>query len=170
VEPERTWSGRGVLVHLLVVVGLTVGYVVLLVIHSSNDGANIGAGLVALPLLFPLGLPWSVPYLANPYAFDDWPGEFRAVVMLGPAYVNVVLHALWRRKDLLPGKTSSPSPALLKRAAFLSVLAYVLAVSLNVILNVTVHGPGWLGIAASGGAVSFVTVLFVWRLVRQRSG
>jgi hypothetical protein len=170
VEPERTWSGRGVLVHLLVVVGLTVGYVVLLVVHSPNDGANMGAGLFALPLLVPLGLPWSVPFLANPAAFDDWPGGFRAVVMLGPAYVNVVLHALWRRKGLLPAKTSPPSGALLKRAALLSVLAYVLAVFLNVILNVTVDEPGWLGIAASGGAVSFVTALLVWRLVRQPSG
>jgi hypothetical protein len=107
VEGKRTWSRRGVLVHLLVVVGLTVGYVVLILATPPNTGANIGAGLVAMPLLVPLGLPWSVPFLLNPYGFDDWSETSRTVVMFGPAYFNVALHALWRGRGRL-GRRSGP--------------------------------------------------------------
>jgi hypothetical protein len=96
VARKRTTSGRRVLVHLLVVVGLTVAFVVLFVSTPPNTGANIGLGLVGLPLLA-LGLPWSLPTFVNPYARDDWSDTARAVVDFGPAYLNVALHALWWR-------------------------------------------------------------------------
>lgn len=94
---KGTWSGRWVLLHLAVVVGLTAAFIILIVATPPNTGANIGAGLVGLALLIPLGLPWSLPALVNPYFFDHWSDAARAVLDFGPAYLNVVLHALWWR-------------------------------------------------------------------------
>lgn len=95
---SRRLSGRWVLAHLFVVAALTVGFALLILSTPPNTGANIGAGLVAMPLLIPLGLPWSLPFFVNPYDFDDWSPASRAVVMFGPAYLNVALHALWWRR------------------------------------------------------------------------
>ncbi len=99
--------GRGVLVHLLLVSGLTVVYVVLILSEPPDAGANIGAGLVAIPLLVPLGVPWSLPFFVNPYRFDGWSDTSRSVVMFGPAYFNVALHALWIRRGRLLGRRAS---------------------------------------------------------------
>ena len=60
---------------------------------TPQQGANIGAGLVALPLLA-AGLPWSVPFLVDPYRFDGVPQSAWYVVALGPAVLNVALHAV----------------------------------------------------------------------------
>lgn len=89
---------RWVLAHLLVVVALTLGFVLLVGSTPPNSGVNIGAGLVAMPLLVPLGLPWSLAFIVDPGDFDDWSDATRAVVMFGPAYLNVALHALWWRR------------------------------------------------------------------------
>ena len=57
------------------------------------DGANIGLGLVLLPLIG-LGLLWSLPVVVNPYRFDELSVAAQAALDLGPAYLNVALHAL----------------------------------------------------------------------------
>ncbi len=88
-RPSRRW----LLVHGLVV-GVLLAVLALLVATSDPaDGANIGAGLVGLPLLA-LGLPWSLVVLVDPYRFDDLSGAARWVVYVGPAVLNVLLHAL----------------------------------------------------------------------------
>ncbi|MEV0397377.1 hypothetical protein [Polymorphospora rubra] len=87
-------SRRGrivLLVHAAVVLVLALAFLVL----DANSGpdANIGAGLVGLPLLA-LGLPWSLFYFADPYAFGDVAAAVRLLAIVGPAVLNVVLHAL----------------------------------------------------------------------------
>lgn len=40
-----------------------------------------------------LGLPWTLPMIIDPYAFDMWPGPIWYLVAVGPAILNVLLHA-----------------------------------------------------------------------------
>ena len=76
----------------------------------EGGGANIGAGLAGLPLLG-LGLPWTYPYLAATYAFDDLSDVLWYLVVLGPAPLNVALHALavrWWRRSRTPTAGDRP--------------------------------------------------------------
>lgn len=95
-DAERP-ADHKVLLHLGLVVLVTIPYCgILLVARSGSSAFPIGLGLLALPLV-PLGLPWSLPYEVNPYAFDDVGEPLYSLLQLGPAYLNVLLHALWRR-------------------------------------------------------------------------
>lgn len=67
---QRDWWRALLVAHALIVVTLTALSVVLEASTAADTGANIGAGLVALPLLL-LRLPWSMPFVINPYRFDD---------------------------------------------------------------------------------------------------
>lgn len=97
-DGPRPHTSRAVLLHLALVVLLTLAFASLAAAGRGEADADIGAGLAVLPLLVPLGLPWSILYLSNPYAFDDVSTPLRLLVLLGPAYLNVLLHALWRRR------------------------------------------------------------------------
>lgn len=91
-RPERGRIGaRVLLVHGIVVLALLLLYVIATATHPGPD-ANIGAGLVGLVLLV-LGLPWTFPFLAG----NPGPGGALGLVLrLGPAVLNVGLHALLR--------------------------------------------------------------------------
>jgi hypothetical protein len=73
-------------------VGLLITVFLVRLATSDAIGADIGLGLIGLPTLL-LGLPWTVHYLADPYAYDGWPDAARYVLTLGPAVVNLALHA-----------------------------------------------------------------------------
>ncbi len=90
---QSHWWRALLIAHALIVLSLTALFVVLEASTPLDTGANIGAGLVALPLLL-LGLPWSMPFVINPYRFDDLETVAWHLVAFGPAALNVVLHAL----------------------------------------------------------------------------
>lgn len=81
-----------VLAHLALTVVLTAVFAGVL-FAGRGKGPNIGAGLALYPLLI-LGFPWSIPYDLNPYAFDRVSDRVLYLVVLGPAYLNVLLHGL----------------------------------------------------------------------------
>ena len=80
-------------IHAGLVAALTVLFLVLSFAWTTD--ANIGAGLVALPLLA-LGLPWSIPFLANPYRFDALSTVALHALIVGPALLNLAIHAAAR--------------------------------------------------------------------------
>lgn len=91
-----------VAIHAALVVGLAVGYAIL-VVSAANDpdtpDANIGAGIVFLPLAG-LGLPWSLVVFTGAIETSrdygwDWL-EFAVVVAC--ASVNVAIHLLLSRR------------------------------------------------------------------------
>ncbi len=84
-------GARILTVHGIVVLAFLVLYVIATALHTGPD-ANIGAGLVGLVLLV-LGLPWTVPFLAGGTGPD---GGLGLLLRLGPAVLNVALHALVR--------------------------------------------------------------------------
>ena len=91
-RPERGRIGaRALLIHGILVFALLLLYVIMSATHSGPD-ANIGAGLVGMVLLV-LGLPWTFPFLAGTPGPD---GGLGLVLRLGPALLNVALHALLR--------------------------------------------------------------------------
>jgi hypothetical protein len=97
---------RGLVVHAAVVGLLLTVFGVLALAGDPADGANIGAGLALLPILA-LGLPWTVPVWTDPsWAFALGPVGW-CLVNLGPALLNVGLHAavlrLLRRRSRHPG-------------------------------------------------------------------
>jgi hypothetical protein len=81
----------GLLIHGGVV-SVLIAMFLLRLATSDAIGADIGLGLIGLPILL-LGLPWTLHYLADPYAYDGWPDAARYASTLGPAVVNVALHA-----------------------------------------------------------------------------
>jgi hypothetical protein len=96
LAPLGKGVGWGWLVAHVVLVGAFIaGFVDAAVGFDPDDGANIGAGLMLLPLLAQ-GLPWSLPFIVNPYQFDDSPTALWLVVSIGPALLNVALHAGYR--------------------------------------------------------------------------
>lgn len=90
---QNHWWRALVVAHALMVLSLTALFVVMEASTPLDTGANIGAGLVALPLLL-LGLPWSMPFVINPYRFDDVETVAWHLAAFGSAALNVVLHAL----------------------------------------------------------------------------
>jgi hypothetical protein len=80
-----------VVCHAVVVGGLLALLGILLATHDTPD-ANIGAGLGGLALLV-IGLPWSLPFLLDPDRFGDASNALRALVIAGPALLNLLLHA-----------------------------------------------------------------------------
>ena len=77
---------------------IVVGVLVLLfglAVLGSDGTANIGAGIVLLPILA-LGLPWTLPIWLDTSWVDPLPGPVWTLVNLGPAILNVLLHAAWR--------------------------------------------------------------------------
>ena len=75
------------------VVGVLIALFIAAVLGEDPDGgANIGAGLVGLPILA-LGLPWTLPQWIYPAPYDALPRALWYVVTLGPAVLNVALHA-----------------------------------------------------------------------------
>lgn len=81
--------------HVGVVGLLTPAALVLYALGDPEDGANIGAGIAMLPLLA-LGLPWTIPVFADPYQFDDWSTGPWLTITLGPAVLNLAVHAVVR--------------------------------------------------------------------------
>jgi hypothetical protein len=65
---------------------------------AEGDGVAIGALFFLLPLLA-LGLPWSLPWLVvlSSDASLTVVGIFFAVLVLGGAATNIVLHHRWRQ-------------------------------------------------------------------------
>jgi hypothetical protein len=93
-RPPARWP---LYLHAAVVAVPLAAFAVLVALHDPADGANIGAGLVLLPLLV-LGLPWSLPALADLSVLGAVPEVVRYLLHLGPAVLNVALHALVRRR------------------------------------------------------------------------
>jgi hypothetical protein len=96
--------------HAAVVAGLLVLLLVATAVHDGPD-ANIGAGAAGLALLA-LGLPWTLGVITDAPALHDAGGAVRALVMLGPAVLNVgigVLLACWRGRVARrrPGRTTT---------------------------------------------------------------
>ncbi|WP_152363544.1 hypothetical protein [Microlunatus speluncae] len=90
--PQRGRIGsRVLLVHGIVVLAFLILYVIATALHTGPD-ANIGAGLVGLVLLV-LGLPWTIPFLAGA---TEPTGGLGLLLRLGPAVLNLALHALLR--------------------------------------------------------------------------
>ncbi len=82
----------GLWIHAGMVAAFVLLFLVMALAFSDGVGANIGAGIALLPVLA-LGLPWTLPMIINPYAFDTWPEPIWYLVALGPAVLNVLLHA-----------------------------------------------------------------------------
>lgn len=91
-----TRTARLLLAHAVVVVLLLVVFAALALAGDPADGANIGAGIALLPILA-LGLPWSIPAWAAPDRAQGLGPVLWALVALGPAVLNVLLHAAVRR-------------------------------------------------------------------------
>lgn len=91
-SPLRHWL---LLAHAGLVAVLLATFTALVLGTPPGSGANIGAGIVGLPLLA-LGAPWTVPAIVDPYQLDALPAAVWYVVQLGPAVLNVALHAALR--------------------------------------------------------------------------
>ncbi len=93
---------RWVAVHAAVVAVLLVLFAVARLSSGAADGADTGAGLVGLPLLA-LGFPWTLSLLVDPARLYDLPTAAWYLVTLGPAVLNVALHALLVRRQPVRG-------------------------------------------------------------------
>jgi hypothetical protein len=82
----------GVVIHAAAVVLLSAPFIWRVVTYSGPD-ADIGAGLLLLPILA-LGLPWTIPFVVDPYAYDGLAPVVWYSLVIGPAVVNVIIHAL----------------------------------------------------------------------------
>lgn len=91
-----TGGRRLLIVHAALVGVLLLVFAALALAGDPADGANIGAGIALLPILV-LGLPWSIPAWAAPDWAQGLGPVLWAVVALGPAVLNVALHAAVRR-------------------------------------------------------------------------
>jgi hypothetical protein len=89
-------ASHGLWMHVGLVFGLTAVFLLLLALSNPEGGANIGAGLAGLPLLV-LGLPWTIPIWSDPYQFDELSRGLRLTIYLGPACLNVAVHAVLHR-------------------------------------------------------------------------
>ena len=84
---------RRVAVHAAVVAVLLLLVTAARLAGGAADGADVGAGLAALPLLA-LGFPWTLLLFVDPARSYDLPTAAWYLVTLGPAVLDVVLHAL----------------------------------------------------------------------------
>jgi hypothetical protein len=91
----RSRGRRWLIAHAVLVGVLLVVFAALALAHDPDDGANIGAGIALLPILA-LGLPWSVPAWLDPDAVRGLGPVLWSVLALGPAVLNVGLHAAVR--------------------------------------------------------------------------
>ncbi len=91
-SPSRWVAG-----HAAVVAVLLLLVAVARVADGAADGADTAAGLAGLPLLA-LGLPWTLLLLADPAPLYGLPTAAWHLVTLGPAVVDVGLHALLARR------------------------------------------------------------------------
>jgi hypothetical protein len=82
----------GVIVHGAVVGFLLVLFFLILANAEPHD-PNFGLGMVGVPLMI-LGLPWTAHALWDPYFYDSLPDQLRLIIFLGPAVLNLVIHAL----------------------------------------------------------------------------
>jgi hypothetical protein len=92
-----TTAGRRLIIHAITVAALTLLYAVLSVVSFSAPDAGPESGVGVLLALLPLavlGLPWSCAFWANPYAFDDVSRLGHELVTVGPAWVNLAVHAV----------------------------------------------------------------------------
>lgn len=78
--------------HGAVVVGLLVIFFLILASAEPHD-PNFGLGMVGVPLMI-LGLPWTAHALWDPGFYDSLPDQLRLLALLGPAVLNLVIHAL----------------------------------------------------------------------------
>ena len=119
---RRWYLSPLLVVHAVVVVGLTAVTLTMLLTSDPDGGANIGAGILSLPLI-PLGLPWSLlnaydkfvgpvlPESAYEYPTPWWFDGVQLSLLYVPALLNVVLHgwlvrrAARRRTPDLSGRT-----------------------------------------------------------------
>lgn len=79
-------------VHAAPVLVLIALFLALVLPTLGQPDANIGAGIALLPLLV-LGVPWSLPQIIDPYQLDSTTRALGFLAFLGPAVLNVVLHA-----------------------------------------------------------------------------
>jgi len=90
--PTNRGRPLGLWIHAAVVAAFVILFLAMALAFSDGIGANIGAGIALLPVLA-LGLPWTLPMIIDPYAFDSWPRPIWYLVAVGPAVLNVLLHA-----------------------------------------------------------------------------
>ncbi len=88
---------RRVAVHAAVVAVLLVLFTAARLSNGAAVGADIGAGLVGLALLA-LGFPWTLLLFVDSARLYDLPTALWYLVTLGPAVLNVALHALLVRR------------------------------------------------------------------------
>ena len=93
---------RRVAVHAAVVGVLLALFTVARLSSGAADGADVGAGLAGLPLLA-LGFPWTLLLFVDPARLYDLPTTVWYLVTLGPAVLNVILHALLVRRRPVRG-------------------------------------------------------------------
>lgn len=105
---------RLLIVHAIVVAALTVLYAVLHAASFGAPGAGPEAGIGLLPAYVPLaalGVPWSCAFFVDPYAFDDAGDIGRQLVIVGPAWLNLAIHAVGRIVRTRRSRKQSGSPA-----------------------------------------------------------
>jgi hypothetical protein len=86
--------------HAVTVLVLVLAYAVMAAafLYGPGAGPTSGVGLM-LPLLplTVLGLPWAIPFWADPYAFDGIGHAGHHLILVGPAILNVLIHAAIHR-------------------------------------------------------------------------
>lgn len=89
LPPVWSW---GVAIHAILVAALLALFTILMLTTPPGTGANIGAGMVGL-VVMALGLPWTLPVFWDLGQVSDLPTVLDYLVKLGPAVLNVAIHA-----------------------------------------------------------------------------
>jgi hypothetical protein len=87
-------------VHAIAVAALTALYGLLAAVALGAPDAGPTSGVALLPAWLPLmllGMPWSLVFCANPYAFDGLSEFGHHAVIVGPAWLNLAVHAVVSR-------------------------------------------------------------------------
>jgi hypothetical protein len=86
----RRWTP--VLMHGLVVAFLLAMFAYGVATDTGPD-ANIGLGILGMSVTA-LGVPWTAPAFAAPDLYDGLSDQVRYALLLGPAVLNIGIHAL----------------------------------------------------------------------------